>query len=655
MQALKKHLLEYVESITEKRGSMYVCPICNSGNGRRKTAAFSVFGANNEKWQCKSGNCTEAGQRGGDIYDLIGIIEHIPDVASRAERVRQMFGYQRTYSAPVAKPKAEKMLSIQPGKLQDYTKQFKEWNKNLENCTYRRGISKETLDRFNVGYCENWINPANPTAKASPRLIVPLSAHGYLARSTDNNKHSKIKAGQLSIFNVKALAENEPIFICEGELDALSVIDAGGQAVALSGATNWRRLIEPLKQYKPAYPLIFALDADTAGKNATESLSKVLDELGIEYCSMDFSQDGKYTDVNEVLMKTDIMHLMQIVGKAKEQALTIARADFEAKKAEFLNTSVFSDMDNFNLAVEDSKTRPAVPSGFHGLDRVLMGGFRAGFYVLGAVSGLGKTTLAVQIADNMAKFGRDVLIISLEMARHELMARSMSRESYLYVQEKGYEDYYAKSELGISEGYWYENYSPRNIEVIEAAKERYKEYNKRLFVHEGVGNIGVDKVREIMEKHFYFTGTYPVLIVDFLQILAPTDVRMTDKQNTDKAVLELKRMSRDFKTPVIAISSFNRQSYEDDVKTSSFKESGGIEYTADALFGLQTAKTDASPVPDVKKGADRYEVRNIELHVLKNRKGISSSKKRKIVINFEYLPTFNHFKDVSKQQEDWTT
>ena len=51
-------------------------------------------------------------------------------------------------------------------------------------------------------------------------------------------------------------------------------------------------------------------------------------------------------------------------------------------------------------------------------------------------------------------------------------------------------------------------------------------------------------------------GTNPVVIIDYLQILAPTDIRATDKQNTDKAVLELKRISRDYSVPIIGISSF---------------------------------------------------------------------------------------------------
>ena len=55
----------------------------------------------------------------------------------------------------------------------------------------------------------------------------------------------------------------------------------------------------------------------------------------------------------------------------------------------------------------------------------------------------------------------------------------------------------------------------------------------------------------------------------------------------NKAVLELKRISRDFKLPVIAVSSLNRMSYGQRISMEAFKESGAIEYSSDVLIGLQ--------------------------------------------------------------------
>jgi replicative DNA helicase len=104
---------------------------------------------------------------------------------------------------------------------------------------------------------------------------------------------------------------------------------------------------------------------------------------------------------------------------------------------------------------------------------------------------------------------------------------------------------------------------------------------------------------------------------------------MTDKQNTDKAVLELKRISRDYKTPIIAISSFNRNHYQKEVTMEAFKESGAIEYSSDVLIGLQ-----------LKSENEESTDREVELVILKNRNGKRGSK-----LTYTYSPRFNYFKE----------
>ena len=53
-------------------------------------------------------------------------------------------------------------------------------------------------------------------------------------------------------------------------------------------------------------------------------------------------------------------------------------------------------------------------------------------------------------------------------------------------------------------------------------------------------SVGVEEIREKVQKHIKLTGKATVVLIDYLQIIAPADLRATDKQNTDKAVLELK-------------------------------------------------------------------------------------------------------------------
>ena len=77
--------------------------------------------------------------------------------------------------------------------------------------------------------------------------------------------------------------------------------------------------------------------------------------------------------------------------------------------------------------IAESVNTPCLPTGFDALDRALDGGLYEGLYIVGAISLLGKTTLVTQIGDWDRLRRADVLVFSLEMARAELMAKSISR------------------------------------------------------------------------------------------------------------------------------------------------------------------------------------------------------------------------------------
>ena len=134
------------------------------------------------------------------------------------------------------------------------------------------------------------------------------------------------------------------------------------------------------------------------------------------------------------------------------------------------------------------------------------------------------------------------------------------------------------------------------------------------------------------------TGKIPVVIIDYVQMLAPFDIRASDKQNVDKSVLELKRLSRDYKTPVIGISSLNRANYNMPISLEALKESGGMEYGGDVILGLQLAGVGNADF-DVNK-AKSNDPREIECVILKNRDAKTGG-----IIPFKYYPMFNYYEE----------
>ena len=558
----------------------------------------------------------------------------------------------------------------------DYKHFFTEAQKNLSDpdCVEylkRRGISIETANKYGLGYVNDWQSPKgllkNKNLPKTPRVIIPTSDYSYATRDIrdelpeEQKKYSKTKEGSVNIFNAEALKGEFPCFITEGEFDALSFLELGYNAVSLGSASNTRSFLKRIKELSNSCSLIIVLDADESGKKATEQLLSGLQEFNINFIAPEIKVGeggefyrsefyGNYKDANDFLVKNKVGFenaIKKALSDLEDWISTEIQAKLEEKeieKSDYLSETVSNKISDFRAYINASKDDRILSTGFTNLDDYLDGGLYDGLYILGAISSLGKTTFAIQIADYLSFQGHDVLYISLEMSRYEIMAKSISRHTYLYCQ-KNYPEamYNAKSQGQILDGKKYENYTSFEREVIYYAGENYKQEAGRLWIYEVTDNLTVDRIKALIEEHRKNTNTCPVVIIDYLQIITSTDHKLTEKQSVDQIVKSLKQISRDYKIPVLAISSLNRESYKSPISMQAFKESGGIEYSADVLFGLQLKGVEGKDF-DVEKEKSKTP-REIEFKILKNRRGRTG-----ISIFFEYYPEFNYFK---KQILDW--
>jgi len=271
-----------------------------------------------------------------------------------------------------------------------------------------------------------------------------------------------------------------------------------------------------------------------------------------------------------------------------------------------------------------------ISTGFKKLDSSINGGLTEGLYILGAVSSLGKTTFVTEIAENIAKNKQDVIIFSLEMSKTEIISRIISKNTF---KNTNFNINLAKSAKEIM------TISKMSDKLIFKTIEDFGIYSKNLFINEDDDLINTIKIKETIQNHIKFRKTKPVIIIDYLQILAPVSKNLTDKQNIDRTTLELKKISRKFHIPVIAVSSLNRASYNQKVTMESFKESGAIEYSSDVLIGLQLRG--AGERGFNMETAKSKNPREVELVVLKNRNGEAGK-----MIDFLYYPKFNYFEEL---------
>ena len=650
IEQLKQGLTSYVLQITQpdrRAGhNMYKCPLCGSGSrgGRSHDGALSIT-KDGKAWKCFSCN------QGGDIFTLIGSYEGLDDFKDQVKRAAEVTGIDldiaparqdaRKDFAEEAEEKEEK----QPvkGRYKDYIERCKAAAGKTDYFT-RRGFSEDVVARFSLGYDES-----------KGVIVIPYDRDGsyYLTRSTEGKTFRKPKsddAGVEPIYNKAALYNGgKPCFVCESPIDAISLIAAGGgacNAVALGG-TGHRKLIEAVEKQKPNCILMLSFDEDKAGREATERAAAELAALGVPFMIASYSVNAypnkEYIkDANDFLRGSKALLSKDIaanVGEAERIANAERAALMEAHKA----NNGAERLKGFVGGINDLVNTSYVPTGFSELDKELDGGLYNGLYIMGAISSLGKTTLLLQIADQIAAAGYDVLYFSLEMAASELISKSLSRLTY---QNCAGAKYNAKTARGITTASRYRNYSKEEKDLINLAISIYGGFADHLYIYEGIGDIGVEQVKSLVAEHKELTGRTPVIMIDYLQILAPSDIRASDKQNTDKAVLELKRLSRDYKTPVIAISSFNRDNYTSEVNMSAFKESGAIEYGSDVLIALQPqgmlpgyTATDQKENAKLVKTCKASEERSVEAVILKNRNGRTGGK-----VGFDYYSLFNCFK-----------
>ena len=611
------------------KGKGFVCPNCGSGNGPKGTGLHRDPGSPTH-WKCFA--C------GGyyDTLDLYGLAFGFKDFPQKLSGAAAYFGL----TAPTPIKAKKKLCQNAPQSPEtDCTAFFKAAQARLSETDYpqRRGLSASTCARFGLGYDPQWKNPKAPdSVPASPRLIIPTGKTSYLARDVRSQneltdqaaKYTKVKVGKTRLFNAEAIdTAAKPVYIVEGEIDAMSIVEAGGEAVALGSASNVHLLMERIREHRPAQPLILALDNDERGQKASAELEEALKAESVTYFV--YNPCGEAKDANEALQMAPESFIKR-VGDGERLP--------EMERLSYLKTSAQGHLAAFIDGIAQSVDTPCLPTGFKTLDEALDGGLYEGLYIVGAISSLGKTTLVTQIGDQIAAGGHDVLIFSLEMARTELMAKSLSRHTLELALAAKMGTIYAKTARGITDGMRYARYGDREREIIRQAVVQYANYAGRIFIEEGVGDIDVTRIRERIARHIDLTGNTPVVIVDYLQIVAPYNERATDKQNMDKTVLELKRISRDFKLPMVAVSSLNRMSYGQKISMEAFKESGAIEYSSDVLIGLQlrgAGEAGFDPTEAKKKNP-----REIEAVILKHRNGQVGGK-----IAFEYYPMFNFFKE----------
>ncbi len=218
-----------------------------------------------------------------------------------------------------------------------------------------------------------------------------------------------------------------------------------------------------------------------------------------------------------------------------------------------------------------------ISSGFKDLDQMMWGFQKTEMIILAARPSMGKTSLALNFAEAAAlpKKGPPVgvLIFSLEMGAAQLALRMLCSRARVNMKL-------------LRDGLLSKNGDEQN-RLIEAADA----FSKAPIFIDDSSSISIMQLRA-KARRIHSRSPLGFIVVDYLQLLSPTDSRTPREQQVAEASRGLKALAKELDVPVLVLSQLNRSSEKDNrtPKLSDLRESGSIEQDADVVLMLARPK-----------------------------------------------------------------
>lgn len=203
-------------------------------------------------------------------------------------------------------------------------------------------------------------------------------------------------------------------------------------------------------------------------------------------------------------------------------------------------------------------------TGIYDLDSMICGLHKQELTIIGARPGVGKTTLALQIAEKIARNNKNVLFVSLEMSDNQLIQKMIARTGNV----KSY-----RMRMGTIEE---EDWTKISNAIGKLSDLKFNTNSK----------IRTIQKLELEARKLKNRGKLDLLIIDYIQLLKSKDKFNSREQEVADISRRLKLMSLELDIPVVALCQLNRNASNNEPGLSDLRESGSLEQDADNVIFL---------------------------------------------------------------------
>jgi replicative DNA helicase len=302
-----------------------------------------------------------------------------------------------------------------------------------------------------------------------------------------------------------------------------------------------------------------------------------------------------------------------VADQAEQRIYDVARREDKDEVA-----SIRDLVDHAMFELETIQNRESaytgLPTGFRDFDDLTSGLQPGNLVIIAARPGIGKSSLALNMARNVAVAGHPVAVFSLEMARQELGMRLLCAEARVPW------DRIRNKRVGPQD--W--------SNVVHAAEILH---DAPLHIVDA-GNINIVDIRA-KARRMSGRGGLKLLIVDYMQLMTSPNSRRPDNRQQEVAEISrsLKLLAKELMIPVVALSQLNRNPEaraDKRPQLSDLRESGSIEQDSDIVMFIH------------RDDQDQEKKREAELIISKHRNGPTGS----IKLHFE--PSLTQFRNAAR-------